>query len=377
MILGISEDFSSTVELDKELKEIPDSGLFLNSGVHPSITVQNLLEFLPNLSFVFTAWSSATSYTPFNTSRNKKDVVSHGGKIWQCLVANSDSAPTSENANWVETNLESLKLKMWINKVKDRVLSDLALTKRLVTNQYIYDNGKDKNLKNIGGDYIGWVLEPKGSDYVKIRVNQMSLEKDGNTPVNLYVINQGSLVNTLTLTPNNGKIQFNNLNLELSGKGKFILAIDSTDVYVGHATIDPLKFDGFVAYTTIGNGATAETADYTYNTFGNGIGLNLTVLMDAETYIENNLKDLGNYIRATFELMSLEMFLFNSNNRSNRNQRIQMDDQLLIAETKNMQAETTVKRYHREKKQAIESMKKTLDTQLNNHFEYKISVGSI
>lgn len=377
MILGISEDFSIEVALDSDLTNIPESGLYLNSGVHPSITTQNLLEFLPNLFFSFDNWESSKSYVPFNTSRNKKDIVTHDNKIWQCKVANSDSEPASNNANWVETNLESLRLKMWINKVKDRVLSDLALTKRLVTNQYIYDSGRDKNVKNIGGDYIGWVLEPKGSDYVKIRINQMSLEKDGTTPVNLYVINQGELVNSLTLTPANGKIQFNDLNLELAGKGKFILAIDSTDVYVGHATIDPLKYDGFVAYTTIGNGETPQGAKYTYNTLGNGIGLNLSVFMDAETYIENNLKDLANYIRATFELMTLEMFLFNSNNRSNRNQRIQLDDQLLIGETKNMNAETVVKRYHREKKQAINAMKKTLDTQLNNHFEYEITVGSV
>ena len=36
MILGITEDYSlNGVSLDNELTDIPDSGIYANSGIHP------------------------------------------------------------------------------------------------------------------------------------------------------------------------------------------------------------------------------------------------------------------------------------------------------------------------------------------------------
>lgn len=374
MVLGIAEDFSSTVQLDSQLKTKPTSGLYVNSGVHPSINVDNLLAFLPNLNYTFTNWSGSKTYKPFLDTRDASNVVVYNNKMYQCIKENTNEQPP-EAEFWVETNLESLKLKIFLESVKDRVYSDLALTKRLVNNQYIYEVGDIA--KTLPNDYAAWVIEPKGSDYVSIRINEVSLQKDGTTPVNLYVINQNELLKTITITPNNGKVSFQKTDIVFSGKGQFLLAINSTDVYTGHATIDPLKFDGFVAYTALGTGDAPETADYTYNTFGNGLGINLTAYLDSTAYIDNNLSEFGNYIRATFEYMVFTMYLHNSNARSNRQQRIQLDEQILIAELKDMKSDTVVARYHREKKRAIAAMKKTFDTQLNDHDGIEITIGSV
>lgn len=376
MILGISEDLTSDVSLDSQLKAVPSSGLYLNSGVHPSITVSNLLDFLPSLNFTFTAWNSATTYDVFLDSRNRKDIVSHNSKIYQSIkTTNLNQDPESEPTYWLETNIESLRLKLFVEQVKDRVYSDLSLTRRLVNNQFIYENGDiQKTLEN---DYWAWVLEPKGSDYVSFRINQISLQKDGTTPVNVYVIDQNTLQETITVTPSNGQLVFQDTDIVLSGKGAFKIAIDSQDVYVGNATIDPLKFNGFVCYSANGTGGAPETATYSYNTFGFGLGINVTAYMDGTQYIENNLVDLANYVRATFELMVFEMFLYNPNNRSNRSQRIQLNDEMLIAETKNLQAETVIKRYHRERKKAINLMERTFDTQLNDHSGIEVKIGSV
>jgi hypothetical protein len=54
---------------------------------------------------------------------------------------------------------------------------------------------------------------------------------------------------------------------------------------------------------------------------------------------------LGNLVRATFELMALEMFLYNSENRGNRVQQIQLDRDNLIAETKSLEMNTVARRY--------------------------------
>jgi len=378
MILGFSEDFTSNVVLDSELTSIPSSGLYVNSGVHPSINVGNLLDFLPKVDFTFDAWDSGKTYNSFATSRKRTDIVSYNSKIYQSIQGtNLNHSPDEEDSEyWIETNLDSLRLKTFLEQVKDKVYSDLSLTKRLVNNQYFYDN-RNVTEKLLPNDYAAWVLEPKGSDYVTIRVNQMSIQKSGTTPVNLYVVNQGELLNTITLTPSDGKLVFEDVDLTFSGKGQFMLAIDSTDVYVGNATVNPLKFNGFVAYTANGIGDAPETADYTYNTYGNGLGMNVSVYLDANVYIDNNLDALGNYVRAVFEYMVFQVFFHNSNNRSNRNQRIQMDDQTLLAELKDMKHETIVRKYHREKKRAIEVMERTFDTKLNDHDGLRIKVGSV
>lgn len=375
MVLGISEDFTSNVVLDSELKKLPSSGLYLNSGVHPSITVENLLDFLPKTTFTFDAWSDATTYEVFTLSRNRKDIVSSDGKIYQSIKAGVNNI-VSDTTYWLETNIESLRIKVFLDKVRDRVFSDLSLTRRLINNQYLYESSSTTEV-NLTNDYAGWVLEPKGSDYVTIRVNEISIQKSGTTPINLYVLNQNTLIDTITITPNNGQLNFQPVDLVLNGKGTFKLVIDSTSVFRGVSTVNPFKFDGFLAYTTNGTGDAPESSTYTYNTFGNGIGLNVSAYLDAGQYIENNLSDFGNFIRAVFEVMVFEMFLHNSNNRSNRSQRIQMDDQMLMAELKDMTHETIVKKYHREKKRALDEIQKTFDTQLKPKRGLRIKTNSI
>ena len=54
-----------------------------------------------------------------------------------------------------------------------------------------------------------------------------------------------------------------------------------------------------------------------------------------------------------------------------------MDDQLLMGELKNTQLDTVVSRYHKERKRAIAAMRKTFDTQLNDHDGIQITVGSV
>jgi len=377
MVLGFSEDFSSGVTLDSQLKTIPSSGLYLNRGVHPSINLDNILSFLPKHEFTFQDWAAGTTYNSFLTSMNRVDIVTSDGVIYQSIKTANTGNAVSNTEYWLATNIESLRLKVFINSVENRVYSDLALTKRLINNQYLYTIGD--TLKTIPNDYMGWVLEPKGSDYVSIRVNEMSLQKNGSTPVDVYVINQNQLLSTITLTPDNGKLTFRDTDITFSGKGDFKLIIDSTEVYVNNTTINPLKFDGFVAYTTIGDGDTPAGAKYTYNTFDNGLGLNVSVFLDSTNYIDNNVRDLSGYVRATFEYMVFETFLANANNRSNRAQRLQMNDDLLIAQLMNARSDsnTVASRYQKERKRAIATMKKTFDTQLNDHDGLEITVGSV
>jgi hypothetical protein len=376
MVLGISEDYTVDIDFDSELTNIPSSGLYINSGVHPSITNENLLEFLPKTVITFIEWSNSTTYAVFAETRNKKDIVLKGGKIYQSIKAGINQDPATEDSlYWLESNMQSLRLKNFIEKVKDRVYTDLSLDKRLINNQFLYDNGT--NPVTLLNNYAGWVIEPKGSDYVSFRINQISLQKDGVTPVNLYIINQNTLIKTITITPNNGELNFVNTDIVLSGKGAFKLVIDSTDVYVGNSQIDPKRFDGFVAYTTNGTGDAPEGSKYSYSTYGNGIGLNITAYLDSKVYVDNNLSNFGSFIRATFEYMAFQMFMHNSSNASNRAQRLQMADNILMAELKEMKSDTVVRRYINEKSKAVKMLEKTFDTQLKGQGGLTTEIGSL
>lgn len=383
MILTIAEDLTSTVTFDSELTSIPSSGMYLNSGVHPSVTVNNLLQFLPKISITFDAYDSGTTYGKYTDSRKRTDIVTDGGKIYQSLTAsNVGNAPASNPSNWLETNIESLRIKSFVLKSQDGALSKLHLTRRLIDNQYLYnlvEQNEDPQTTALSGDYSAWVFEPKGSDYVTFRVNQIALQATTAGTVDLYVINQGQLITTITLTTNaEGRLVFEDSGYEFTGKGKWIFAIDSQDVLTDGSTIDPLMFDGFVCYTATGEGATPEGATYTFGTANNGLNWNISAYFNSATYINNNLVDFAQYLQRAWELDVLNMMLSNSNNKSNRDQRIQqVDRQLLMAETKDLKTGSVVYMFQKEKKRAIKMLEKSLDTELNDNEDYEIEITSI
>lgn len=373
MILGLSEDFSTDFVFDAELLETSSTGLNLNSGTHPSITVENLLAFLPVYPITLTEWSITTTYSKY--SKNRTDLVTLNGVIYQSLKNdNLGKSPDTETNFWLKTNIESLTLKAYITRVKDKVLADLNLTKRLVNNQFIYEVGRyDFQLPN---DFAAWVFEPKGSDYLSFTINQIALQANTVDDVNLYVLNEGILIDTLVLTPNNGALVFKPLNYTFSGKGRFMFAIDSQSVKGNQGIVDPLTYDGFVCYTASGIGSDPATAQWSYGEIGNGLGFNISVSLDSSIYIENNLQNIGNFVRSTFELMSLQMFLHNSGNRANRQERIQSDREMLLTETKSLEHNTIARRYENELREAKKLIGKTFDTQLLVDDEFNIEISS-
>lgn len=365
MVLGIIEDFSSDVSLDAELTQMPSNGIYLNSGVNPLITVNNLLSFLPFYDITLTAWDETKTYNVYSTTRQKTDLVTYQSKTYQSIKAsNLTNIPDETDSEyWLETNSDSLKIKMFLQKVTDRVYRELNLSKRLIENQFIFEVGE--NTVTLPNDYAGWVFEPRGSDYVTITLNQISFQKSGTTPVNLYVLNQSKLVDTLTITPSNGIVDFKDLNYSFNGKGAWSFVIDSTEVIVNNGVVSPLKYNGFVCYTTSGIGDTPTSAVYSNGQTSNGLGFNVSVSLNSQTYIDNNINSLANFVRATFELMALEMMFYNSETRSNRDSKnIQASKQDIGFEIKSLEGNTVAKRFQQELSKAKNAISKTFDTQL-------------
>ncbi len=368
MILSIAADLTSTVSLDSELLSTPDSGLFLNSGVHPSINVNNLLEFLPNKTITFGAYVAGTTYGKYTDSRKLTDVVLDGGLVYQSITAaNTGNTPASSPTQWLLTNIESLRIKTFYLNSQDNAIAKLNLKRRLLDSQYLYnvvevaDNPTATTLSN---DYAAWVFEPKGSDYVKFQINEIAFQATTATPQSMYVINQGVLVTTLTLNPNlEGRLVFEDISYVFSGKGRWIFAVDSQVVLTNGSTIDPLKYDGFVAYMATGTGATAEDSTWSDSVSNNGLNFNIKAYLDSTVYLNYNLVDYGEYLQAAWELDVLEMYVHNSNNRSNRTERLQnFDRDLIIAEVKDgKMVGSALSKFIRQKKAAKAMLAKTFD----------------
>ncbi|MDV3508957.1 hypothetical protein CMU89_17105 [Elizabethkingia anophelis] len=376
MVLGFVEDFTSNVILDNELKTNSSKGIALNSGVHPSLTMDNLLHFLPYNDLQLSSYKPDTTYNNFSKSKDRQDIVLFNGDIFQCIKDGTLGIEPGTESNWLKTNKESLLLKSFIDKVKEKVLTDLRLTKRLVNSQFLYEVGQNKTM--LPNDYAAWVFEAKGTDYVKITLNEIVLQALTDQPVELYVINQGVLVDTLILHPQNGRVQFEKFEYTFNGPGRWLFAIKSQYVLTNNGYIDMQKYDGFVCYTATGTGNTPESSTWSYNEYGNGLGFNVSVSLDSDRYIDYNFMSLGNFIKAAFELMALQTFLHNSNNRSNRNENFQLDKELLMFETKNIEANTVAKRYFDTLKEAKNIIHKTFDTQLSlNNDDLEVEITSV
>jgi len=376
MILTFAEDFSSSVDLDSELRSTPESGLYLNRGVLPILTVNNLLSILPNLNMTFSDWDETMTYSKFLVSKAKSDVVSYESKVYQSITAtNLNNLPTDSDY-WIETNVESLRIKSWLWTVEDNLLSQLSLHRKLIENQFIYNLGE--TLITLPQDYAAWVFEPKGSDYVKIKINQMSLQANTIDAVTVSVVNQGNVVDTITLNPNNGLLEFEDVGYTISGKGRFLFVFPSQEVYSDNAFNDPLRYNGFICYPLIGQGDTPQGASYVETSFGNGLNFNISAYLDSSGYITNNLLHFGKAFQIQAEMDFIQMLRFNANVRTNLEQReIGVDKSFLDFQAADLSTNTVAKKYTDVIKEAKKSINNTFDRFLKTPKQLTVRRGSV
>lgn len=364
--LTFAQDFGSSVNLDSSLSGTPDSGLFWNRGVHPLVTIDNLLKFLPNIDITFSAYSVTATYSTFATSKSKNDIVTHSGKTYEALLPSSELSPKTPGTDttyWLETNIQSLRVKSFLWSVDENFKSALQLSKSLIENQYIYNIGK--TAQTLSGDFIGWAFEPKNSDYVKIKINQIAFQANTNVAQNLYIINQGILIDTLVLNPKNGILEFEAINYTISGKGAFYFVFANVEVLTEGAYNDSLRYSGFVCYPIVGNGLTAASADYSQTSNGNGLNFNISCYLDSSDYINNNSVHLAKFKQCQFEMDVIQMFLHNSNIQSNTAERVigsQNLTGLLATETMDLTLNTIARKYTNELKKAKQAIERTFDS---------------
>jgi len=379
MILTFAEDFTSAVVLDSVLTGIPESGDYYNRGVHPLVNLDNLLDLLPDQTYTFADYVAGTTYGKFETTQKRTDIVTSDSIVYESLItANAGNTPADNPTKWQVTNIESLRLKSFINLSKDNMKSALNLNRQLVDSQYLYNVGEDAVTPS--GDYIGWAIEPKGSDYVKITINQIALQATTTDEVTMIVVNQGVVIDTIALTPVSGVLEFEDIGYTITGIGIFYFVIAACEVRSQTAFNDPLKYQGFTMYPVSGTGDTAEDADYSFASYGNGINFNISAYLDSSQYVTNNLIHYAKLLQAQFEIDFLRMAVTNANDQSNSSERNLSAVQVQRAyfETIDLESDTVARRYNYQLTKARRALDRTFDKFLqsdpDNEIEIEIGV---
>jgi hypothetical protein len=368
--LTFAEDYSTDVTLDSTLKGVPGSGLYWNQGSHPLVTINNIKKIAPNFNTEFYYWDETKTYGKYLDSFELTNIVEFEDKFYQSLnVGNIDNQPDLNPAYWLETNLDSIRFKSLIESSRVNLIASTMLTRKLIENQYIYHVAK--NDLELSNDFSGWAFEPKGSDYVKIRLNEIALQANTTTPQNLYVVNQGVLVDTLILNPNDGVLNFEKVGYTISGKGTFYFLIESQSVKSDSSYNDPLKYNGFVCYPVNGIGDTAETSEISRTSSGNGMNFNVTAYLDSAEYINNNLVDLARAWQLQFAYDVTRMFLYNPNSKSNRDERA-INANLLQVEALDTNLDTVAKEYRMELKSVKQAINQTFDRFLKSKPVFRV-----
>lgn len=379
--LTFAPDFSSDLALDSQLTGASLSGLFWNRGVHPIVTVNNLISILPFVDFLTIGeYDNGKTYSDYLSSKDKTDIVSYDSIVYQSLVdSNVGNQPDVSPTEWLPTNKESLALKSFIWSVEENVKSELGLQKSLIENQFIYNIGKDT--LSLPNDYSGWVFEPRGSDYLDIVINQICLQAFTTDDTSLYVVNQGVLIDTLTLHPVNGVLQFENLGYTISGKGKFYFVFLSQNVKSSSPSVDLLRYDSFVAYPVTGSGLTPEDASYSIFSSGNGLNFNVSVVKNPSNYVDNNLIYFSRLLQVQFEIDAIRMILANANNRSNSEER-NLDtggynQSVLYNEITNVDSWTIARKHQKALQEAKAAIDMAYDKFINPLSDLEVHQGTI
>ena len=383
MLLTFADDFSNAVSLDDDLVSTPESGLYWNKGVHPYLSINNLLSFLPNKNFVFAEWNELTEYNKFSDTFNKTDIVTYDSNIYLSLSnENTNNQPDTSPLFWLKTNIESLRLRSFIHDVELSMKSSLSLQRRLIESQYIEAHSSDIREILQNGTFAGWCFEPKGSDYVNIRINKICLQATTTDDINIYVVNDGNIKETIVFAGNDGKLVYQNVNINLNYKGATYIVCSSQNVMAGNEYNDHLKYDSFVAYPVIGyTGTNANDPEYSYSNVGNGFSFQLSTHTNPDDYVSTNWPDFAKLLQCQFEINAFEMFLTEPNNRVNRDtiNISSINQQVVVAEIKNKENNTIASKYFSELERVKKSIDKTIDKflQASRDDDYSFSVTEV
>jgi hypothetical protein len=179
-----------------------ESGMIVNSSAHPLINSENIT----NLSdgFIdadYSAWIGTINY-------KKGEVTKEAAKYYQALRDNINKQPSSNSADWKETNKTSQYLRSKYRDAVVNLFNSLFAQKKLwesaktlLTDTALYDGVGNLNKKTENtGRFVGFAIRPNYKDVI-VNISWLGMQFDtANPSFKLYVYHSSQREALLQLT---------------------------------------------------------------------------------------------------------------------------------------------------------------------------------
>jgi hypothetical protein len=211
-LIGFESSYNADhPEVDQDLLN-SDSGIYINSSLHPLLTYDNILSISELFSRVnVRVYSAAVTY-------KVNDIVKQGADVYQSLQSgNSGHSPTASPTWWRKTNLLSAYLRRVYGGSVIKLFSQLFTEKKLnqaaktlLSNVSLFEGvGRITDRITKTGRLVGYKITVMNPDTVAT-LSHIGLQLDqAQNPVTVYLYHSSSNVPVQTFTLNHTKsIQF-------------------------------------------------------------------------------------------------------------------------------------------------------------------------
>lgn len=279
------------------------SGLWFN-GVHPMLTIDNLISIAPRFQDVDPTQSVIN--TAFTT--------------------------------WLKRKTEDAIVKAVEDWVAKKVVVMTAGT--LLSNNTLYEaTGNLANLQANNGKIVGLEVVPQRSKNVIVKINQIGVQFNTNQTVRIYLFKSGRLTevnHTDIVYTGAGAVQWATVDWELSGEGSYFIAYNEDDITgqaingvtdhtamsAGVATLPAGRFFRTTAFQVSHDDPTAlwdlRENGYSYDT-NFGLNLKTSVRCDYTNFIVEQKDLFKTLITLRVGMDLLREIAFNPESRINRN----------------------------------------------------------
>lgn len=216
-VVGFEQAYNPAEYIDADLTT-SESGLTFQ-GAHPLMTLANVRSTMPeDFGYIYPDWNATTQYA---IGAKVKTTVNGTHTIWIALVANINSQPTAQNANWAVYNMLSDYLRRKrndaINEVVQKFATDKELrkeTKTLMERRTFFDGAaRLQALIDGRNKIVGMEIVPVRAMGVTAKIERIGLQMVGATgtvKVYLFHSSQSQPMRTIELnyTNTNGGFQW-------------------------------------------------------------------------------------------------------------------------------------------------------------------------
>jgi len=300
------------------------------------------------------------------------EIVYNGTEYFESLVGGESGNPLTDTAKWKVTTIESIYLRRTIDEAIENILASTFTTSPLIDNEELWAMGS-RGIDEIEptGKLTGIMFWCTCSRHVSLILKQLGLHFVADQSITFKLFNQNTEIKEITIAYDGaGDFKWFDLDttaLDITMKdkeGMWYLFYDETDLIANNKSYskDVLmnsNFNPFFKAVPFTANDISDINDFNkmqpVDNKNYGMNLNVTVGFDLTDFILQHLNELGEVVKLQWAMDMLEKMLFNSEVRTNRNER-NVNDDLLKFDLKAQDGNAFWKKFRNAKKKIDNSL---------------------